>query len=978
MSWLLILATLMWKCATLSDSYFIIEAPELNVKEFKKDFRVYWNVPTFQCASKRISFENLYEKFGIIQNKGDRFNGDKITILYELGYFPSIFKNKTSGEYGFINKGLPQEGDLQEHLVAFKEQLLEKIPDPSFDGIGVIDFEMWRPVFDQNFGTLDVYRKISIEIEKERHSWWLNMWIKKEAAFRFETAARQFMESTLVLAKQMRPNALWGYYGYPHCFNMRDMDMKEDCVKSIPGANDNIYWLWAESTALFPSIYSSKKLTNSQLPFHIKGRIKESARVRLEDTPILPYFWFRYRDGDFMKQEDLSVALSTLYQSKASGLIIWGSSNDVNTVDKCKKLYNYVETVLGPNIAKYTQRSKKNSNAVNNENKNLFKLKSQGNRKILESDDSSTNYDVTFTDEPTQSSYYTEIDFTEYSKVNYDFTQEQSLTTLRNEEVSTPEISSESSTNMVSTNYISTEEDSYSDDNFPNENEDIDDYLIIIDNSTTTDTSKQYTTNPNIDDDYLIIVRNNYVEGLTKYSNLLEQRLTTKSPINETVKSLPESVTEAYEDTEYDYYNENTIETPETNDKLSDQDNKSSDYLIVVDNNYNEKDTFQPIESKRVTNTEEDYLIIVNNLNNILTSNKNSTNYDANNKTKSDSISQFIPNIKEHSTTEESLDDYEDEEEFKPNEFYGRNEVFNSDSEESNYLIVIDYNFTDVNTLTPPDNTGSTDIEDDYLIIPKYEKQKQDFSINNDKSNVNYVPDTMNFSTSQFVESNDVTLSTENDTFSSEIFSPRIELNTPVTATSMDYTIGTNFTIVLDDSIGTEATSVGFNTSEIMDNLTANVWLNKTPATESSVYSESSSHFIETTNNPDDFSISHINMDTMENVQYLGNASDNNDAGEVTKATYVIEYKELKNSPSTESGYNGKLITSSEKDSIPTEGRLSQNDFTDVNLVTDLTRNSEINEETTEQKEEIHTEIYNVSTEETENVDQIIKYIYNK
>ncbi|OWR47683.1 hyaluronidase [Danaus plexippus plexippus] len=971
MSWISILAFLIWKCATLSDSYFIIEAPELNVKEFKKEFRVYWNVPTFQCASKKIPFDKLYEKFGIIQNNGDRFNGEKITILYELGDFPSIFKNKTSGEYEFINNGVPQEGNLQEHLVAFKEQLLEKIPDPFFDGVGVIDFEMWRPVFDQNFGNLDVYRKRSIEIEKERHSWWLNMWIKKEAAIRFETAARKFMESTLVLAKQMRPNALWGYYGYPHCFNMRDMDMKEDCVKSIPGANDNIYWLWAESTALFPSIYSSKKLTNSQLPFHIKGRIKESARVRLEDTPILPYFWFRYRDAEFFSQEDLSIALNTLYQSKASGVIIWGSSNDVNTVDKCKKLYNYVETILGPNIAKYTQRSKKSSNAVNNEN-NLFKFKSQGNRKILESEEillkeSSTNYDFTFTDETTQSAYYEEIDFTEYLKVNYDFTFEQSLTTLRDKEDFTPETSTEIATNMVSQNFITTEEDSYNDDNVPNAIEITDDYLIIIENSTTNDTFKQDTTNTNIDDDYLIIVRDNYEDRLTKYNNSLEQPLTTKSPSNMIVKSSLENVTEAYQDAEYDYYDENTIEMPATKDKLSDQD-ESSDYIIVVDNNYTEKDTFEAIESKRVTDTENDYLIIVNDFNNLRTSNKSNTDYVAIDNTKSNSTIQFIPYTDERSTTEESLDDFEDDDEFIPNKSY-RNEVFNSGQDESNYLIVIDYNFTDVNTFTPSYYTDSTDIKDDYLIIPKHGNKRHNFTINSDNSNANYVPNKMKISTTQFLESNDVTLSTENENFSSEIFSPRIELNTPEITTPSDF---------LDESTLTEATSEGLITLEIMNNLTANVLLNEMLVTDRSVDSISNLHFIKTTNDADEFSASHISMEAMENEQYIDKASNKNDAVEETKSTYISEYKEFKNSQSTESGYSSKLITSSEKYSIPTEGTFSQNDFTDLDLGTDLTRYSEINEEITQRKEEINTETYNIHTKDTENVDHIISYIYKK
>lgn len=50
-----------------------------------------------------------------------------------------------------------------------------------------------------------------------------------------------------------------------------------------------------------------------------------------------------------------------LYKSAASGIIIWGSSNDVNTVEKCTRLKNYVQNVLGPAIAKYTKPTMKDN-----------------------------------------------------------------------------------------------------------------------------------------------------------------------------------------------------------------------------------------------------------------------------------------------------------------------------------------------------------------------------------------------------------------------------------------------------------------------------------------------------------------------------------------------------------------------------------------------------------------------------------------
>ncbi|KAM3957241.1 uncharacterized protein ACR2FA_008801 [Aphomia sociella] len=346
--------------------YYVIQMPENDppMKLHKKPFRVYWNVPTMQCKSKKIPFENLYDKFGIQQNKNDSFRGEKIAILYDPGLFPALLKNETSGKFKFRNGGVPQEGDLQKHLATFRSVMEQSIPDPEFSGVGIIDFESWRPVFRQNFGVLVPYKDVSYEIERKLHWWWPKSWIQAEAKQRFEVAARSFMKSTLSLAKKMRPNALWGYYGFPYCFNMANNNHAERCANKVPEENDSTYWLWSESTALYPSVYSSKELSSSELAGLIRGRVREAARVKRNGIPILPYFWFRYRDGSYLEEEDLRIALQTLYKSNASGFIIWGSSNDVNTVEKCHKLRNYIENVMGPAIAKYTKDDSKIDNNV--------------------------------------------------------------------------------------------------------------------------------------------------------------------------------------------------------------------------------------------------------------------------------------------------------------------------------------------------------------------------------------------------------------------------------------------------------------------------------------------------------------------------------------------------------------------------------------------------------------------------------------
>ncbi|CAH2057922.1 unnamed protein product, partial [Iphiclides podalirius] len=342
------------------NNYYVIEMPEdappTRAQPQQKTFSVYWNVPTMQCRSKRIPFSGLYERYGIIQNAEDRFRGEKISILYDPGLFPALLKNESSGKLRFRNGGVPQEGNINEHLEAFRLTMEQSIPDVDFAGVGIIDFESWRPVFRQNFGVLTPYKDVSYDIERKLHWWWPKTWIQDEARKRYEEAARVFMETTISLAKQMRPKALWGYYGFPYCFNMAANNPLEKCSANVMKENNQIQWLWSESSALYPSVYSSSSLSAKQLAALVRGRVAEAARVG-SSGPVLPYFWFRYRDGGFLSEIDLQTVLKTLYKSNASGFIIWGSSNDVNTVDKCNKLLSYVENTLGPAIAKYVKSS---------------------------------------------------------------------------------------------------------------------------------------------------------------------------------------------------------------------------------------------------------------------------------------------------------------------------------------------------------------------------------------------------------------------------------------------------------------------------------------------------------------------------------------------------------------------------------------------------------------------------------------------
>lgn len=284
-------------------------------KTFRNDimvssFKVYWNMPTFQCDYHKLNFTGLAEKYGIIQNEKDRFRGDRIAILYDPGDFPAILRNDNNHHLYFLrNGGVPQQGNLTLHLQVFKETLESLIPNENFDGIGVIDFESWRPIYRQNFGTLEPYKDLSLEIEKQNHPFWSKSKLEMEAAQRFETAGRQYMEETLILARELRPNATWGYYAYPYCFNMSPNNMQQQCPSEVLKENDRIKWLFEISQNLHPSLYlSEKRLTSGQKIQMIEGRIDEARRIS-QQSHILPYFWYKYQDTKAFVSKVIYVSL---------------------------------------------------------------------------------------------------------------------------------------------------------------------------------------------------------------------------------------------------------------------------------------------------------------------------------------------------------------------------------------------------------------------------------------------------------------------------------------------------------------------------------------------------------------------------------------------------------------------------------------------------------------------------------------------
>ncbi|XP_046748178.1 hyaluronidase B-like [Diprion similis] len=323
-------------------------------------FYVYWNVPTFMCHQYGMFFEEVRE-FGILQNKKDHFRGDQIAILYDPGAFPALLKDE-NGHTLRRNGGVPQEGNVTLHLELFREHVDQQIEDVNFSGLAVIDFESWRPIFRQNWASLAPYRDLSTEIERAKHPFWDKNRVVNEATTRFEKSGRLFMEDTLRLARTLRPKASWGYYTYPYCFNLTPKVPTVDCSPKIYKENNRLSWLFNLQNVLLPSVYLRTSLRHKERMELITGRLTEAIRIsnmfkQTAKKPVMPYFWYKYQDSnnDFLTNDDVYDGFKTIKSLGGDGIVIWGSSNDLNTKLKCQAFKDYLNETLGPIARKFNE-----------------------------------------------------------------------------------------------------------------------------------------------------------------------------------------------------------------------------------------------------------------------------------------------------------------------------------------------------------------------------------------------------------------------------------------------------------------------------------------------------------------------------------------------------------------------------------------------------------------------------------------------
>ncbi|EHH17639.1 hypothetical protein EGK_14090 [Macaca mulatta] len=322
-----------------------------------------WNAPSEFCLGKFNEPLDM-SLFTLMGSPRINITGQGVTIFYvdRLGYYPYI--DLTTGVT--VHGGIPQKVSLQDHLDKSKQDILFYMPVDNL-GMAVIDWEEWRPTWARNWKPKDVYKNRSIELVQQQNVQLSLPQATDKAKQEFEKAGKDFMLETIKLGRSLRPNHLWGYYLFPDCYNhhYRKPGYNGSCFDVEIKRNDDLSWLWNESTALYPSIYLNTQQSVVVATLYVRNRVREAIRVsKIPDAknplPVFVYARLVFTDQvlKFLSREELVSTLGETVALGASGIVIWGSLSITRSMKSCLLLDTYMETILNPYIINVTLAAK--------------------------------------------------------------------------------------------------------------------------------------------------------------------------------------------------------------------------------------------------------------------------------------------------------------------------------------------------------------------------------------------------------------------------------------------------------------------------------------------------------------------------------------------------------------------------------------------------------------------------------------------
>ena len=313
-------------------------------------FLVIWDAKTGRCSSKFRTPIPL-TPYGIVHNANETWHGEYMTNLGKIGLYPYI-DCKTGQRF---NGGLPQLVNISEHIIKARSDIIALVPDSDYGGIGLLDWEEWKPIFSENWDSRKIYQNASINLVKQDHPDWPYDKLYSVAKETFEQAAKKLMLTTMNLAESLRPGGYWGFYEFPTCDNYKYRPGRGyDCGDAQRSRDDSLQWLYNASSALFVSMYLDVA-TSTNASMKIKYTDLEAMRVdgNRPGDALVPVHMYQVAGNEaegFLSRETLAETLGQSAALGLAGVIYWGNSHDETTAEICQRLSAYVSETLGPYV----------------------------------------------------------------------------------------------------------------------------------------------------------------------------------------------------------------------------------------------------------------------------------------------------------------------------------------------------------------------------------------------------------------------------------------------------------------------------------------------------------------------------------------------------------------------------------------------------------------------------------------------------
>lgn len=255
---------------------------------------------------------------------------DRVAFFYEsnFGRYPYIWRNPANGSLDVINGGIPQRADWQAHINEMRRDINQAIPDRNYDGYAIIDFESWIPNWDTSVN--EPVKQLSRDHVRERFPFATAAEVERRAEEEYEREGMDFLVRTVQFCKQERPNAKWGYYGYPWGVIYSQLDSFQPLFQAVDVVCPSIY-------ALHFSIpdWQSRGSGQAGVSQYIRGYDEhvKIARRMAGTKPVLAFVWMRYSEnnsiyqGQFINDLDLNAMLRVPKRSGADGIVFWDVVN---------------------------------------------------------------------------------------------------------------------------------------------------------------------------------------------------------------------------------------------------------------------------------------------------------------------------------------------------------------------------------------------------------------------------------------------------------------------------------------------------------------------------------------------------------------------------------------------------------------------------------------------------------------------------